>query len=128
AMKTYHFGGSVKCSSFEELSNVLKIRYENNSNEYEFYGEEKFPFMTMLVKDELACIHVFQSEDDCGHYAYCKDDVLDEEGFTVFYMGSPTAETEVSNKLVIPFSLAIEIVRDFFKNFEMSKSAEWFEL
>ena len=127
-MDVYHFGGKVKCDSFDELKHVLQIKYENNSNEFELYAEDKYPFLTLLVKDRLACIHVFQSDEDCGHYAYCIDDKLAPEGITLFNMGSPTAETEISNKMVIPLSVAIEVVRDFFEKLEMSSSVEWFEL
>jgi hypothetical protein len=127
-MVVFHFGGKVECNSFDELVRVLLIRFENNSNEYEIYGSEKLPFMTILVKGELACVHIFRSNDDCGSYAYWNGSELDKEGVTVFYMGTPTSETEISNRLVIPFSLAIDVARDFFENLEMSKLVEWFEL
>lgn len=127
-MVVFHFGGKVECNSFDELMRVLLIRFENNSNEYELYGSGKFPFMTMLVKDELACVHIFRSNEDCGSYAYLNGSGLDQEEVTVFYMGSPTAETEISNRLVIPFSLAVDVARDFFENLEMSTLVEWFEL
>lgn len=118
----------MECNSFEELMRILQIRYENDSNEFELYSDGPYPFMTILAKNELACVHIFQSDEDPGHYARCDDHVPDREGITVFNSGSPTAQTEVSNELVIPFGLALEVAKDFFENREMSGSVEWFEL
>lgn len=76
-MKVFHFGGQTDCENLEELSNILSSRYQNNSNEFELRGSGEYPFMTILVKDELACVHFFENEDDCGHYAYTNEAVLD---------------------------------------------------
>ncbi len=127
-MKVFHFGGETDCTNIEELNSVLANKHENNSNEFELRGNEEYPFMTILVKGEWACVHFFENEDDCGHYAYSDKKVLDEDGYTTFYMGSATSETEISNQLVIPFSTAINVAKEFFTTSEMSKCVEWFEL
>jgi hypothetical protein len=127
-MKVFHFGGKTECSNLEDLNSILTNRHENNVNEFELYGDEKYPYLTVLVNDQWACVHYFESEDDCGHYAYCNENLLNEDDYTTFYIGSPTAETEISNNLVIPFSLAIEIAQDFFIHLKMSEKVKWFEL
>jgi len=106
-MEVYHFGGKTDCNNIEELIHVLKCRYENDRNEFELYinSFEKFPLLTILVVNELACVHYFEDEEDCGSYVYCDKDSLglDEDAYTTFYSGLPTSETEVSNQLVIHF-------------------------
>ncbi len=127
-MKVFHFGGETDCKSLEDLNNVLSNRYENDANEFELYGSGEYPFMTILVSCEWACVHYFESEDDCGRYAYCDEKLLDEDEYTDFYVGSATSKTEISNKLVIPFSLALIAVQDFFLYSKMSEKIKWFEL
>lgn len=127
-MKVFHFGGETNCTTLEELNIILSSRHENNSNEFELRGNKEYPFMTILVKDEWACVHFFENEDDCGHYASSNEKVLDEDGYTVFYMGSTTSETEISNQLVIPFSTSVTVAKEFFTTLEMPKCIEWFEL
>lgn len=127
-MKVFDFGGKVDCSSLEELNSTLANRHENNINEFELYGDGQYPYLTILVNGQWACVHFFQSEDDCGHYASCDENLLNEDGYTTFYIGLPTAETEISNNLVIPFSLALTIAQDFFLFSKMSEKVKWFEL
>jgi hypothetical protein len=131
-MEVYHFGGKTDCNNIEELISVLKCRHGNDRNEFELYinSTEKYPFMTVLAVNELACVHYFRDEADCGNYAYSDEDSLgiDEDGYTTFYSGLPTSETEVSNKLVIPFSLALVAAQDFFLYQKMSEKLNWFEL
>ncbi len=92
-MRVFDFGGETECKTIEELNELLNKRYENNSNELELYGSENYPFMTILVVDKWACIHFFKDEDDCGHYAFCDENTLDKDGYTIFYTGSATVET-----------------------------------
>jgi hypothetical protein len=127
-MKVYHFDDVTDCESLEALNNTLMIRHENGSNEFELHGSGEYPFMTIIVKNELACVHFFENEDDCGHYAYCDEKLLEEDGYTTFYIGSATSETEVSNELVIPFSLALMAAQDFFLFLKMTENLKWFEL
>ncbi|MGD9155142.1 MAG: hypothetical protein PVG90_06545 [Bacillota bacterium] len=127
-MKVFHFGGELECESLKDLNCLLTSRYENDANEFELYGSEKYPFMTILVSNEWACVHFFESEDDCGRYAYCDEKAIKDDGYTTFYMGSPTSMTEISNKLVIPFSLALAIAQDFFLFLKISEKTKWFEL
>ena len=127
-MRVFHFGGETECLNLEALNDVLMKRHENDSNEFELYGDENYPFMTVLVCEDLACVHYFRDEDDCGHYAYCDENKLDEDGYTIFYMGSATSETEISNKLVIPFSLALVAAQEFYLSRKMSEKLNWFEV
>jgi len=127
-MQVFDFGGKTECKTVEELNLVLANRYGNDANELELYGDQRFPFITILIRGQNACVHYFESEADCGHYAYVDNNELPNDGYTTFYLGSITSETEVSNDLVIPFSLAQTIAHDFFLHLARSEKAKWFEL
>lgn len=127
-MKVFHFGGETDCKDIEALVSILTSRHENGSNEFQIYSSEGYPYITILVSGKWACVHFFENEDDCGHYAYCDNNLLDENGYTDFYIGSPTAKVEISNKLVIPISLALVAAEEFFLLLKMSDKMKWFEL
>ena len=69
-MIVYEFNGKKECNNLIELQEVLKHRSKGNSNEFELRTELEYPFLTILIKEELACVHYFKDENDCGHYAY----------------------------------------------------------
>lgn len=125
-MKVFCLGAETDCESLEALNRILAIRNEKNCNEFEVYGSEKYPYLAILVNDNLACVHFFESEDNCGYYAYCDEKWLAENGYTIFYINA--TKTEISNDLVIPFSLAQVVAHDFFLTSKMSEKMKWFEL
>lgn len=126
-MIVYEFNGKEECKNLSELLNVLKYRSKGNSNEFELRTELEYPFLTMLVKDDLACVHYFKDEDDCGHYA-CTDDNGIKEDYVVFNMGSENSETEISKDLVISVEQAYVAAIDFYETHEMTNKMKWFEL
>ena len=67
-MIVYEFNGKKECNNLIELQEVLKHRSKGNSNEFELRTELEYPFLTILIKEELACVHYFKDENDCGHY------------------------------------------------------------
>ncbi len=125
-MKVFYFGRETDCDSLKRLNCILMSRDENKLNQFELYGSERYPHLAILVHDNLACVHFFVSEDDCGHYAYCDENLLDENDSTTFSIGS--TKTQISNHLVIPFSLAQAVAGDFFLSLKMSEKVKWFEL
>ena len=114
-MIVYEFNGKKECNNLIELQEVLKHRSKGNSNEFE------------LIKEELACVHYFKDENDCGHYAYTHNNGLEEE-YVIFNIGSENAESVISKELVIPVEQAYIAAIDFFETCEMSKRMKWFEL
>ena len=119
--------GKKECNNLIELQEVLKHRSKGNSNEFELRTELEYPFLTILIKEELACVHYFKDENDCGHYAYTDNNGLEEE-YVIFNIGSENAESEISKELVIPVEQAYIVAIDFFETCEMSKRMKWFEL
>ena len=118
-MIVYEFNGKKECNNLIELQEVLKHRSKGNSNEFELRTELEYPFLTILIKEELACVHYFKDENDCGHYAYTDNNGLEEE-YVIFNIGS--------KELVIPVEQAYIVAIDFFETCEMSKRMKWFEL
>ena len=55
-MIVYEFNGKKECNNLIELQEVLKHRSKGNSNEFELRTELEYPFLTILIKEELACV------------------------------------------------------------------------
>ena len=66
-MIVYEFNGKKECNNLIELQEVLKHRSKGNSNEFELRTELEYPFLTILIKEELACVHYFKDENDCWY-------------------------------------------------------------
>lgn len=126
-MIVYEFNGKEECNNLSELLNVLKHRSKGNSNEFELRTEREYPFLTILIKDGLACVHYFKDEDDCGHCAYAEDNGVKED-YVVFNMGSENSETEISKDLVISVEQAYIAAKDFYETHEMTNKMKWIEL
>lgn len=119
-MIVYEFNGKKECNNLIELQEVLKHRSKGNSNEFELRTELEYPFLTILIKEELACVHYFKDENDCGHYAYTDNNGLEEE-YVIFNIGSENAESEISKELVIPVEQAYIVAIDFLKHVKCQK-------
>ena len=119
-MIVYEFNGKKECNNLIELQEVLKHRSKGNSNEFELRTELEYPFLTILIKEELACVHYFKDENDCGHYAYTDNNGLEEE-YVIFNIGSENEETEISKDLVIPVEQAYIAAIDFLKHVKCQK-------
>ena len=52
-MIVYEFNGKKECNNLIELQEVLKHRSKGNSNEFELRTELEYPFLTILIKEEL---------------------------------------------------------------------------
>lgn len=127
-MTVYEFGGKKECNSITELKEVLLHRTKNGSNEFELRTNTEYPFLTILVKNDLACVHYFENEEDCGYYAYVDDEESTNEEYVIFNTGSEEAETEVSKDLVISVSYAYDAAIEFYKTNKRSIKMKWFEL
>lgn len=126
-MTVYEFNGKTKCNNPSELQEVLLHRSKNNSNEFELRTESEYPILTILIKEEFACVHYFENETDCGHYAYVDNNGIEEE-YIIFNIGDENSETEISKNLVIPVEQAYIAAGDFYNTKEKSTKLKWFEL
>lgn len=83
--------------------------------------------MTILIKNEYACVLFFDETNECGYYAYSENNDF-KDYFIIFNIGSETSETEISKDLVISVEQAYEIAIEFFKSLKRSNTVKWFEL
>jgi hypothetical protein len=124
-----HFGGEVECKTIEELASVLQMRYgEESVNEYWIYisGETRNPCLAVLVKDDYANLTYFPEDGHPGFQSVGKDTGLAPDAIVIFNVHSE--EMEISADAVVPFSVAVQAVKDFFETATMSKCLEWDEM
>lgn len=125
-MKIHHFGGDVECGNLETLHQILDMRYgEVGVNEFLLAGEEKYPYMAVMVKGKDAAVMYFPKDEDWMLQAVDRNSKLDKEESSVFYTGNPELEIEICNEFVIPFEEAVEAVIQFFKVQELPACLEW---
>ena len=127
-IKIEHFGGMVECNSVEEARLVLEKRYGNGVNEFWISGENNYPYLGLLVNNELASLGYFSSNDGSIFSSVGTDTELDLGQMTVFYTNTPTEEIGVSNNMVIPIYMALMAVNEFLNTYELPVCIEWFEL
>ena len=123
-----HFGGRDECKTIEDLERILKMRYGNAVNEYWIYGEDTFPCLAVLVKDNCASLTYFPNDNHAGFCSITMDDNVDNDGTTIFYVNTPTEEIEVDNGCIVPFANALEAVKEFFVSLSKPSCLEWVEL
>lgn len=115
------------CNTSIELIEALKTRSKTQSNEFELRTDSDYPYMTILIKNEYACVHFFDETNECGYYAYSENNDFKDD-FIIFNIGSETSETEISKDLVISVEQAYEIAIEFLKSLKRSNTVKWFEL
>jgi hypothetical protein len=124
-----HFGGTAECKTLEELEKILKIRYGTGVNEYwicEEGEENPYPWLAVLINNEYATLTYFPDEGHPGYQSVGKNTDLDE--YTIFYVNTPTEEIEVANKFIVPFSKALEAIKEYFLILSIPNCLEWNEL
>ena len=127
-MRITHFGGTVDCTTIDELKNILNTRYGENSNNFWIARNEKYPLLTILVKDEYANLTFFPGEDSSGFLSIGNELDLAKDDFTDFYVNTPTEIISVKNNFVIPFTTALKIAEEFFITLSKPSCIDWFEL
>ena len=127
-MQLNDFYSETSISSKEYLNEALNNRSELNSNDFElWHSPNEFPKLNILVKNEYAYVHYFDSDDSPGYRPKSTIN-LDTDKSTSFCHGSPGNITEIWNGMVIPFSQAVEAAQQFFNAPELPKCIKWEEL
>lgn len=122
-MKIVDGNGTVfTVGSDEEIDAVFANRYENNANEFWVsYEGEEFPYLVIMVKDDIACLQYFADEDHAG-FNSCGNESA--EGFSLFYINI-TEEQDISNDMVVPVSSAINACKEFLKTKTLPQAVHW---
>ena len=126
-MIVYEFNGTFECKNLSDLLIVLKHRSSSNSNDFELSTECEYPSLTILIKDDYACVHFFSDENDSGHCA-CSSEKCTTENYVVFNIGSEKDLSEISMDIVISVEQAYEAAKCFFEKHEMSEKIKWTSL
>jgi hypothetical protein len=126
-MNVWHFGGEVECNTIEELDSILSIRYGIGVNEFLIYGDRKYPYLAILVKNNYAFLTFFPEDEEFVFQSIGVDTTLDINEMSVFYTGTPTEEIGVWNEFIVPFSKAKEAAIEFYSSQSLPVCIEWSE-
>jgi hypothetical protein len=127
-MRIEHFGGTAVASDWPSLRQLLTLRYGSGANEFWLSGEERFPSLSILVRDERACLHFFRSEHDAGRCSQNDANGQEASGSLIFFTNTPDEEIEVPAEATVSFSTAMDAARDFLGSSEPPPSIHWKEL
>lgn len=123
-----HFEGKNECNSLENIDDILTRRTHKGVNEFIINGEQKFPYMVVLVNDYYAYLHFYKEDDDPGFRSIGADTDLEKDGDSIFYTNTDNEEVTIENISVVPFSNALMAVKQFFETSDMPRCIEWDEL
>jgi hypothetical protein len=115
----------------QELVAILRKRYGNNANSVwiSHEGEGEYPTLALVVKGDLAHLNFFPKEYDAGFTSQGNiSDGLEGTTTTSFFITERGEEIWVSNDAVLPFSLALQAVKEFFRTKELPRCVEWLKL
>lgn len=123
-----HFGGKNTCDNLEELERVLSFRTEKGVNEFWLNLPTEYPCMNLVVKNNYASLLYIPEDGHPGFISIGHDTDLDEYETSTFYTNTDQEEISVANYTILPFSIALNAVKEFFETKEMPKLIEWEEL
>jgi len=118
-------GGKTKCNSHEDVREVLKLRNENNENEFCITINECCePCMMLIAKNNLVHVSYFPFEENYAGFIALDEKVDSSEEIEVVIGGFGS----LSRENMIEFSEAVTAVLQFYDNSEMPTCLKWFEL
>ena len=129
-MKVVDINGLHEASNVHELETILMRRCDKGSNSFWLsHGDEEYPTLSLLVKDELASLNYIPKEFEAGYSSLGRMPELDERGTTCFSISkNPADDVFVSNDAVLPFSAALRAAKEFFYSKGLPQSIEWIQL
>ncbi len=115
--------GSFQCDSFEGYKNKLETCFQEENEIWCSKTEEnKYPCLSVLVKDSQAVVNYFETEDDGEMLVSFGDE--DAEGLVLF-CGD---QYEIAAWQVIPASDALKCALEFFHSQGAPDCIDWGEL
>lgn len=128
-MRAQDFKAVHEVRNIEELERILATRYENGLNGFWLsHGLEKYPVISLLVKDDLATLHYFPKEGDPGLRSVGNDARRAAEEFTTFALDDVRQKQWVLNEAVVSFPRALEAAKEFLVSEQLPRSIEWLQL
>lgn len=124
-------GKARNVSSVDELGALLMRRGEDGLNTFILcHDPHGYPALHLFANGELATTYYIRNENDAGFMSIARTPNLDSEG-TIRYGivgGTEGDDVFLSNNLVVPFAVALQVAEEFFHQSELPKSIEWLEL
>ena len=125
-MRIRHFGGIETASTHDELRSILSKRFENESNEFWMFADNKeFPCMAILVKGNLANVSFICDENDIGYQSLGQAVGSKTGTFTVFYTNTPEEEIEIHDEMIVSAENAVKAAEEFFREHKMPCCIKW---
>ena len=87
---------------------------------------QPFPLLTILASGRVGAAYYSRREDDAGFRSAGGRLVLPSSNTTKFR--GPAEEFDVINDAVLPFSLIVEVAKEFLHSQGLPSTIEWFEL
>lgn len=123
------FGGEHEVKSDAEIDAVLAARYGQGVNEIWLSHESlEYPAIAILANRDLACVHYFPKEFDPGYQSVGPAPGLDPKQDTAFFVNTPTEKLPMSNRAVVPFSLALAAAKEFYRSPKLPVCIRWIRL
>jgi hypothetical protein len=125
-MKFEDFDGMGEVRDAGELEAALAKRFGAGVNEFWLSHNDRFPALSIWVKDDLATAHFFDKERDPGFRSV--GTVAGAGGSTLFCTESIKHTESVPNRFVIPYALALAAAKEFLFDKRLPASIEWMRL
>ena len=126
AVKVEYSQGLDEAGNAAELESILDTGRSQGLSEFWISPvDSPHPAIALLVNGELSVLCYFPRENHAGFISSTK---VSSDGTTAFRIDSAGESTEFSNAVVLPFSTALTVAKEFFVSSELPKSIEWLEL
>lgn len=126
-MKFEHFLGTDICGTADEIGKIMSKQNQDGYNEFWISGDEEFPFMAVLTRNQNAYVHFFDEDGSPGLRGMAEkgDNTLDANDVTVFRSNNGSEQITVENECVIPLEKAIAVVKEFFEAKGLPEIIQW---
>jgi hypothetical protein len=125
-IRIYGLGGmTYEVSDEVELGRVLSVHYKDDANEFLIsHDGEKHPVIALSVAGELAALHYFPRERHPGYQSV--GELQPGRELPRFYFGGELAEAYKPS--IVPFAVAVAVVKEFLSSNELPKGVKWMAL
>jgi hypothetical protein len=121
------FRGVHEVSNDAEIGAILTARDGQGANEIWLSHEtDEYPAILILANGDLACVHYFPKEFDPGYQSVGPAPGLDPKHDTMFFVNAE--QLPMSNRTVVPFSLALEAAIEFHRSRKLPICIKWIRL
>jgi hypothetical protein len=126
-MRLIDFNGTHCTRDAADLDRLLSPSSNDRVNELLMSHEpDDYPLLTVLLKDNSAALFYTPADGDAGFASVGQD--ADSREMTIFSTGSAAQQIQVSNRAVVPISLALIAAKEFMVSVALPKSLSWLRL